>query len=603
MSKTFDLSIFDDPIGKTITEKFVRKCPNKRPYIDRLINELKLIVKKEFFEYILQVVELLDLVKDIPHIIRGSAGSSLVNYLLGITDIDPVKENISFGRFLNETRSTMPDIDFDFPHKHRDIVFSRINEHWKGRVARISNHVMYQTKSATREAIRQTMIAETGKSTRIAKNKCDAKFYPEWKLEINKKKEELIGTMRCYSLHCGGIVIYDDKVPEDIILKENQIKYNKDDIADEGLFKIDILSNRGLSQLFETNEMDIEDYPETDINITKLFERGRNIGLTFAESPAMRKVLCQIKPKNYMDIAFALALIRPAAARGYKSKAIQEFERGEFGNYLIFDDDAIQHIQSSIKCDESQADKYRRAFSKGKQDVIKEFENIAKSFKNKNEIMGSLHDLRRYSFCKSHAISYAKLVWALAYNRVYYPKKFWLSTLNNCNSSYRKWVHYIEAKRAGIELCFGKKQYKLENDKLIGSTEVKEGRMTATEEYLKYGYWLSKDFLPDMYLEQVTDYDAPLEENTICVKFRGLIAISRNYKGKGYGKATEITYVTIGYDNGKYVDISIPKKVNVGYCDVISGVGIMKSYGSGKVKMSYNTNKIEPLNYKIEKIK
>jgi DNA polymerase III alpha subunit len=63
MSKTFDLSIFDDPIGKTITEKFVRKCPNKRQYIDRLINELKLIVKKEFFEYILQVVELLDLVK------------------------------------------------------------------------------------------------------------------------------------------------------------------------------------------------------------------------------------------------------------------------------------------------------------------------------------------------------------------------------------------------------------------------------------------------------------------------------------------------------------------------------------------------------------
>lgn len=602
------MEIFDEPISQFITSKFTRKCPNKYIYIQRLINELTLIIKKEFYNYILQVTELLDLVKDIPHIIRGSAGSCLVNYLLGITNIDPVKENISFARFLNDTRTTMPDIDFDFPHNLRETVFKRINEHWENRVARISNHVMYQSKSATREAIRQTMIKHNGKSTRIPKNKCDPKYYPEWKFEINQKKEELIGTMRCYSLHCGGIVIYDDTIPEDLKIETktaNQIKFNKDQVADENLFKIDILSNRGLSQLFDCNEYDIEDYPESDKHITDLFTKGKNIGLTFAESPAMRKALSAIKPKTYMDVAFALALIRPAAANGYKSKAIQDFEKGEFSNYLIFDDDAIHFIQESIKCDESQADKFRRGFAKGKSSVIQEFQNIAKTFQNNDKIMGSLHDLRRYSFCKSHAISYAKLVWALAFNRVYYPKKFWVATLNNCHSSYRKWVHPIEAKKAGIQLAFGKKPFKLVDDKLVPTVEIKDKYGSSTEEYLKQGYWLSKEFLPNMYLEIVSDYDAPLEPNTIFVRFRGLIAISRNYKAKSFylgKKKKDITFVTISYDNGKYIDLSIPKKINTSYIDVISGTGIMKSYSGEPINLKFCNNKVEIVTFHLEKI-
>lgn len=161
--------IIDDPIAKSIIDKFVRKCPKNISYLNRLTTELDIIIKKNFYEYILQVVELLDLVKDIPHIIRGSAGSSLVCYCLGITNIDPVADSVSFARFLNEARDTMPDIDFDFPHKQRDKVFERINEYWTERVARISNHVIYQNKSATREAIRQVMIEQEGKSKFIPK--------------------------------------------------------------------------------------------------------------------------------------------------------------------------------------------------------------------------------------------------------------------------------------------------------------------------------------------------------------------------------------------------------------------------------------------------
>jgi DNA polymerase III alpha subunit len=613
----------DDPIAKLIIGKFVRKCPKNISYLNRLTTELDIIIKKHFYNYILQVVELLDLVKDIPHIIRGSAGSSLICYCLGITNIDPVADSVSFARFLNESRETMPDIDFDFPHNKRDEVFERINKHWPERVARISNHVIYQEKSATREAIRQAYIKHEGKSKFIPKAKCNSKNFPKWKLEIDKTKKELIGTMRCYSLHCGGIVIYDEKIPDDIKLTHtrtsNQIKYNKEDVADSGLFKIDILSNRGLSQLFDINNQPIESYPLEDSNITKIFTKGFNIGLTFAESPAMRKILASVKPKTPMDVAFCLALVRPAAANGAKSKAILDFERGEFGNYLIFDDDAIQFIQASINCNESQADKYRRAFSKNKTKLIKEFDGLLNEFKvgtnDRVQLVNSLNDLRRYSFCKSHAISYAKLVWALAYNKVYHPEEFWLATLNNCHSSYRKWVHFNEAKKAGIELCLGKKPFKLSkgvnktklvclNQKYVDKDLSEHINSPSPTQYLIWGYWIGEEFLPDMYLN-VIESDVPLESNQDMVEFRGLIATGRicydsKYK---YHQKEGLTFITVGYANGKFIDITINKPVNYHPFDVVKGIGIISSYDGNKIRFNYNTNKINVLTYKFEKYK
>jgi len=604
-------NILNNEIVKDIISKFKRKCPRKEIYLNRLTTEFDVIIKKQFYNYILQVYELLDLVKDIPHIIRGSSGSSLVCYCLGITNIDPVEDKVSFARFLSYARDSMPDIDFDFPYNKREEVFERIDKHWESRVARISNHIIYQEKSATREAIRQSMIEHEGKSRFISKNKCSPNNFPQWKLEIEKKKKELMGRMRCYSLHCGGIVIYDDKIPDNIRLEsknKNQIVYNKEDVANNGLFKIDILSNRGLAQLFDISEHPIEKYPKNDELITKLFTKGYNIGLTFAESPAMRKLLALVKPKNIMDIAFCLALVRPAAANGSKNKAILDFERGEFGNYLIFDDDAIDFIKSSINCDEGLADKYRRAFSKNKKLLMNEFQGLLKEFNvhedKKDQLTNSLKDLRKYSFCKSHAISYAKLVWALAYCKVYFPQLFWLSTLNHCHSSYRKWVHYNEAKTSGIELCAGKKPYKLKGNKLISLGKKLEKFDDSMKQYKDYGFWISPDFLPNMYLEIIHD-DIPLPENYYSVKFRGLIATGRiNNKNKyNYNKKDEsITFVTLGYKNGKYVDITINKNFPFYHYDIVEGEGILSSYDNKEVYFNRNTNKIIVNNFKMIKI-
>ena len=592
--------LLNNQIVKDIISKFKRKCPKKKEYIDRLVYEFDIILKKDFVKYILTVYELLDLLDNIPFIIRGSSGSSLVCYCLGITNIDPVKYDISFSRFLNESRETMPDIDFDFPYNRRDEVFEKIKNHWENKVGRISNHVMYKEKSATREAIRQALIKNQGKSSFIPRNKCDSRFFPEYKKEIEKTKKELLGKMRCYSLHCGGIIIYDDKLPEDILLKtskiDNQIIYDKEDVADNGLFKIDILSNRGLAQLYQISDSQLEDYPEEDINITKLLTRGNNIGLTFSESPAMKKLLVMTKPKTISDIAFCLALVRPAAANGDKSKAIYNLETQK-ENLIIFDDDAIKYIKQSVHCDESTADKYRRAFSKNKKMLMNEFSELLDQFNytdnKKDKLNQSLYSLRKYSFCKSHAISYAKLVWALAYHKVYNPIEFWLATLNHCHSSYRKWVHFIEAKKAGIKLTNGERPYKIKNNQLISYGKKYKPIEDPIKQFKDYGFWLDSEFLPNMYLHSI-DEDIPLPSNKMFVKFRGLISIGRvNRKGKDAS-----TFVTISYDNGKYVDLIFDKMIYFYPYDVIEGEGILESY-TDKIKFRHNTNRIIVSSYKL----
>ena len=132
--------------------KFIRTCKNDVKYHERLSYELKLIQSKNLQNYLMRAVEILQLTEYIPHITRGSCGSSLVCYLLGISNVDPVEQNISFSRFLNDYRDNLPDIDFDFPHYLRDEVFLKLELRWPNQVARISNHVHWHEKSALRKA-------------------------------------------------------------------------------------------------------------------------------------------------------------------------------------------------------------------------------------------------------------------------------------------------------------------------------------------------------------------------------------------------------------------------------------------------------------------
>jgi uncharacterized protein YnzC (UPF0291/DUF896 family) len=267
-----------------------------------------------------------------------------------------------------------------------------------------------------------------------------------------------------------------------------------------------------------------------DQRVFELLSKGKNIGITFAESPAMRKTFLELKPTSLDDIAKALAIIRPMA-QDFKNEYLKKLiNENKIHSYMIFDDDAIKYIKDLIKCPESVADIYRKAFTKNKYKQIKIFKDLLDDFlsvdKDKKFVMDRLSNLSKYSFCKSHAYSYAKLVLALAYQKTYNPKEFWLSTLNHCNSMYRKWVHFQCAK-THIKLTLGKKPWKLVNDTLVSFSNKYNQNIDKISQYKNYGYWIDEEYLIDSYINVEV-----IGNNLLSVKFKGLIACGRFYKNK-----------------------------------------------------------------------
>ena len=525
---------------------FKKNIPTDEEYKIRLDYEINLIISNNLFGNMVRAIEILELTQNIPHVTRGSCGSSLVCYLLGISHVDPVKYKISFARFINKYRDTLPDIDFDFPHYLRDEVFLKLFQKWGNKVARISNHNYFHEKSALREALRQNgirkFISKFDLNSEI--KKCDS----DLQKKIHETKKELEGTFRGYSLHCGGIIYYPEGIPEKDILEGKkdtifkQVHLNKINVAENKNFKIDILSSRALSQLYYCRNFETIDFYSNigDQKTIDLLSSGDNIGITLAETPLMRKALLLIKPKSIIDVAICLSIIRPAA-----KDARKDFEIGKYnGNNIIFDDDIIYVISKMVHCDEEIADKLRRGFCKKDEDTLS---ILSKSlmYKNKAEqkrIMKILNNLRKYSFCKAHALSYAQLVWQLAYEKAHNPKKFWESTLKNIMTCYRNWVHIYEARCSGILINVkdsNKSIYAKNRDKKIKNYE---GNITQLK---KYGYWnmTSDKFITGCYLNK--------ENNSY--KFKGLIAANRvlNYGKKG----KLILFVCVG--KKEYIEIII----------------------------------------------
>jgi hypothetical protein len=172
---------------KKIISSIKREIPEIDEYYIRLTHKFALLLYKKFAKYILDILEIINLIEDIPHIIRGSAGSSLVCYLTKITNIDPIKENICLARFIHELRNLMPDVDFDFPYNLRDKVFNRINNYFPNKMARISNHMMFREKSALRKAIKEVDIENI-----------------EWTDELRKKKIVCADPNLSDLVYCGS---------------------------------------------------------------------------------------------------------------------------------------------------------------------------------------------------------------------------------------------------------------------------------------------------------------------------------------------------------------------------------------------------------------
>ena len=609
-------SIFWEKDPQKIRSLFKNPVPTidgnpDRKYLRRLGKEFHLIRDKGFYRVFYQVIDILGLTSDMIHVIRGSSGSSIICYLTGITHIDPIKNNISLARFMHILRDDMPDIDMDFPTHLREEVYARIFKRYEGRVARISNHVHYGPKTALKQALKnngvQGFIAKEFNYKQILKERLDI----DDEDELRELEQKVLEEARIYnglekhtSLHCGGIFITEKPIPADLVLQEIesngvravQVKLDKDETEDSGFIKIDILSNRGLSQVMDIYEelgkrnIALPSFELLPIEPTVMRSlRENNIGLTYAESRGMYKIFQRMIPQTIDDISVALALIRPAAAaNGQKSEYLRSLHQpadptnGSTRPWVIYDDDAIVYIQKLLGIDEGQADIYRKAFSKNSPKTIpKRKEFYARMVATKrytaeqiNEVITQLECLQEYGFCKSHSYSYAYLVYALAYLKYYYPREFWKATINHCHSSFRSWVHYREA-ALHMELTHMKKPYRISTDRsrLLPEEGAIQPRLFSkhSDDFYKLGYWCGKEFMPGMYfiVSEVGDKK--------IVRFRGLVATYRPYYDSSpQSKCRKITFITLGYDNGKYIDVVAHGYYPLSKFPVVKGEGEME---------------------------
>ena len=540
-----------------LIKKFTRQIPDTEEYNNRLREELEIITKLGFAKHFLRVREILDLTKDIPHITRGSAGSSLICYLMGISDVDPINERIPLSRFMNPKRDDLPDIDLDFPHWQQETVMNRIFKRWPGQSARVSNYVTYKEKSARREAAKR--YGAPGKLKRNFKlhEVVDADYLGE----AERLAEKLLGKKRCISKHCGGILIFDRAVPKSLINGDNQILLDKYEIEDLEHFKIDILANRGLSQLWECEERDLMDYPEHDEATAELLASGDVLGVTQAESPAMKRLFRAIQPTSRADCVLATALVRPVATVGRRrASAFQDWTKDNFSDTIVFEDDAISLIGEILGCDQYEADMWRRAFAKKHEEKMYEFMQLVGNHSRKDDVFVALKELSHFGLCRAHAINLGRLIWALAYQKAHNPERFWRAALKHCKGSYSRWVYWHEAKLAGAVPA------------------ISEGGEVS--ELMEKGRWSSKRFLP-----ACQEIRKPGR-----IEFCGIVANYRVFKS---GPKEYITFATLGTGNGKYLDVILPHATNFHEQPILWGTG----------KLGYKNNSEYVTVYRSKRLK
>ncbi len=483
----------------------IRYGAQNKEALKRVEKELKIINKQSFNSYFLIVWDMLRYANEqgFYHVGRGSGANSVVAYCLRITDVDPIKLDLYFERFLNPNRSSPPDFDIDFSWKDRDAIFDYLFIRY-GR-QHVSLLGMYNTFQ------RRAIIREMGKVFGLPKEEIDVLVQQrEWRAEdkiqalIQKYGAKLVNFPNHISVHAGGVLISEkplkhyavmDLPPKGFLTLQMDM-FEADRI---GLFKFDILSQRGLGhikdalQLIQENRGEYVDIHQVEklIHDPVLAERIRQadtIGCFYIESPAMRQLLGKLKCSDYITLVAASSIIRPGVAQsGMMKQYIERYHDPDKVVYLhpkmkelleetygvmVYQEDVIKvaHHFGGISLEE--ADILRRAMS-GKYRSENKFELMrAKFFYNCKErgyddqvtaeVWRQMESFGGYSFAKGHSASFAVESYQSLFLKTYYPTEFYVAVINNFGGFYRTEFYFHELQRHGalVELpCLNHSEY------------------------------------------------------------------------------------------------------------------------------------------------
>ncbi len=476
----------------------------------RMVEEIELICRLGFAGYFLVVRSIARKATrmGLSMALRGSAGNSLICYLLGITEVDPLRFELPLERFLHEERTDLPDIDLDFDWKNRDGIIDWAIRHFgTERTCRISSHLFFQPRAAFRESCRchglsndqttQLIQALRASTEQLLAQPQEAQRHGvPWSFPLERERwwrilddaRLILGMPHHLSIHPGGIVMVPDRieryVPIQLSAKGVDVtQFDKYGVEATGLVKIDLLGNRALATVDEIarrlRELKAPIVPisDSDQGVIDLLRKGDTLGIGQLESPAMKHLLVQMRPSGIDDLIIALALIRPGAAgigmkglfcarRRGKAPAFQPHEKvaevlhGTDG-MLVFEDDGLKLIQVLTKMGPSQADHFRKRIAKNhdpqvavalRQEFLDRSTPSGVPLDQLEDLWRQLEKFNQFSFCKSHAVSYGLIAWRAAWCKLNVPVLFWTAALNNNQGMYPRRVYAEEILRSGIAI-------------------------------------------------------------------------------------------------------------------------------------------------------
>lgn len=470
-------------------------------YMERLEYELRVIQEMGFSDYFLIVYDYVLYAKKNNILVgpgRGSAAGSLVSYTLGITEVDPIKYNLLFERFLNKERVTMPDIDIDFDADRRQEVIDYVTEKYGEK--KVVGIITFNTLGA-KQAIRDVGRVLNLKSNLIdsVAKMCGSDLRQSYQDNLQLKKLiansedvrkmyqialHIEGLPRHISVHAAGVVMSNRNIDEIIPLYRNQLGmyvsgYSKDYLEPLGLLKMDFL---GISNLTMVSRV-IEDIRnDTRLNITfsnipfqdkktiELFNKGDTEGIFQFESAGMIKFLKQLKANNFNDIVAAIALYRPGPMDSipeyirrkngrvkidYIHPDLEDILKETYG-IIIYQEQIMQIASVMAGYSLGEADILRRAMSKKKESIMlserEKFVNNSIKRGYDKEVAVRVYDLilkfANYGFNKSHAVAYSLIAYRMAFLKVHFYQYFMIGLLNNTINNEIKTSGYIAMLRS-----------------------------------------------------------------------------------------------------------------------------------------------------------
>ena len=531
------------PVPKTDADERLRELAEKGLerlqkasndiYKARLEEELSVIASKNFASYFLVVADMINWAKDNDIRVgpgRGSAAGSLVCYALGITDVDPIKYDLLFFRFINPERNDFPDIDTDFEDRRRKEVKDYLKKKFK-HVASISTYTYFKDKGVVRDAARVFMVPlqEVNRALKPVDTFEDFIDSPNTKEfrtrypEVVWLAERLRGRIRSVGVHAAGVVVAKDDIRKYAPVESREdaqdkvsgripvVAYDMDTVADIGLIKLDALGLKTLSVMSDTiksikertgKDINLSDLALDDPKVYKMLSDGYTKGVFQAEATPYTNLLIKMGVDKFEDLAASNALVRPGAMntvgasyikRKHGDEAVQfihpimkPFTENTYG-VIIYQEQVMQACVHLGGMTWSEADKVRKII--GKKKDAKEFDQFKDRFidgaskhiykKQAETLWHTFEAHAGYSFNRSHAVAYSMLSYYAAWLKTYYPLEFMFSILKNENDKDARTEYLIESKRLGLRVSLphineSDIYFSLQKDRIVfGLAEVK----------------------------------------------------------------------------------------------------------------------------------